>query len=49
MHLVNKAVFDYGMAYLIVQLVEGLHFIHRNCKKAQMNIKKTQGWLLLLS
>lgn len=32
-YLMNQTIFDYGLAYLLVQLMEGLHFIHRNYKK----------------
>jgi hypothetical protein len=31
-NLVNKPIFEYGMAYLLEQLIQGLHLTHRNYK-----------------
>jgi hypothetical protein len=34
-YLVDQAVFEYGVAYLPVQLAEGLHLVGRDCKKQE--------------
>jgi hypothetical protein len=31
MYLVNKPILNYGIANLLKQLIQGLHFIQRNC------------------
>lgn len=35
LYLVNQPVFENGMADLPVQLVEGLHLIHGDCKEEE--------------